>query len=165
LFSPLVNFGFLGMEADEHRCKDISSTQPPRPNRPAHNGRLRSCRTHPLLLPLWHFSPLLRQGPFRIHIRPCAARRYLPAPNPLTHVTSLKPLRITLLCYSRPHIRSSLPKLLFTPLLDLNVSKECVRAGILFTAFSDDEFSGGRTADGWHGGVCVDESGDCVVHL
>ena len=142
---------------------DVGSTQPPSTNRPAHNGRLGPRRAHPFLSPLRHLPALLWKSTFWLHLWSSTPRLHHPAPNSFPHVSSCK--RIHLLSYSRPYFRSSLLPTFLPLILDINIPKVSVGAGVLSTAISDDKLSWHRGTNGRHARICIDESGDCVVHV
>lgn len=82
---------------------DPHSPQPPRANRPTHNGRLRPRRPHPLLPPLRHLPPLLRQSPLRLHLRPGPHRLFISPHHLQPHVPSPG------LFFSLPHLPAPAP--------------------------------------------------------
>ena len=151
-----------------HSLPDPYRPKPSPPNFPTHNGRLRPRGPHPLLPPLRHLPPLLRQSPLRLHLRPRARRFPFPTHHILPHVA--RPLRLIpnfLFLPSRSfsphtHIRryDSRAIIEYT-----NISEKCKRAGVLFVAACFDEFCGGGVADGYGGGVCVEFVGDLLVYV
>ena len=80
---------------------DSSSSQSPRSDRSAHNGRFRPCRSNSIFPPLWNFPPLLWESTLRLHLRSRHPRQHLPSPNPLPYVTTTRNFSF-LSRYSRP---------------------------------------------------------------
>lgn len=87
VFRPLYTFSRHILT----RYTDISGPQPPRPHRPAYNGRLRPRRSNPLFPALRDLPFVLRQSPFRLHLWPGTARLHLVTHNPLLDVSASRP--------------------------------------------------------------------------
>lgn len=135
---------------------DISCSQSTRSNRSTHNGRFRSRRTSPLLPSLRDLPSFLWESPLRVHLWPRTIRQRLSTHNTLPYVTSLRRYIIRSIT---SHTR------LVTPFLDFDLYPKCIRVRILPITTGIDKPGGRCPTYGWHAGVCVDELGNCVVHI
>ena len=149
--------------------QDINSPQPARPRRPAHHGRLRPRRPHPLLPPLRHLPAIQRQSPLRLHLRAGPRRLAVPAHHLLPHVSSalflfpqqlLQPLPARVRarrCFPRPRGR--------VHVLDVDLPPIGERPGVLSAAARGHESRRRARPHGYGAGVCDQQCRYRVVYV